>query len=205
MKTQAKKRKLGLAILTALFLLCIAVALVAAAPQTQLAFAESTEPAFRNCASLTSVTIPDSVTTIGNVVFEECSSLKTVYLPKNDKITVGEATFRSTTTLIVAANKEYYEMYKVMKNLAAHVPPTENGTKLTYETTVTFDSDGGIVGETTQTKLFGYPLNYEKNAETKVWAADEGYTLPSATKQNYIFKGWKTAVAEGEAVTATTV
>lgn len=45
MKTQAKKRKLGLEILTVLFLLCIAVALVAAAPQTQTAFAESTEPA----------------------------------------------------------------------------------------------------------------------------------------------------------------
>lgn len=91
--------------------------------------------------------------------------------------------------MIVAASKEDHEKYKVMENLAEYVTPAEEGAKLTYETTVTFDSDGGIVSETTQTKLFGYPLNYEKNAETKVWAANEGYTLPSATKQNYIFKG----------------
>ena len=35
--------------------------------------------AFRNCSSLTSVTIPESVTSIGNYAFQNCSSLTRVY------------------------------------------------------------------------------------------------------------------------------
>ena len=37
--------------------------------------------AFCNCSGLTSVTIPDSVTSIGNLAFEDCSSLTSVTIP----------------------------------------------------------------------------------------------------------------------------
>ena len=37
--------------------------------------------AFRNCSSLTSVTIPESVTSIGNYAFQNCSSLRSVTIP----------------------------------------------------------------------------------------------------------------------------
>ena len=37
--------------------------------------------AFRNCSSLTSITIPDSVTSIGDSIFYNCSNLETVTLP----------------------------------------------------------------------------------------------------------------------------
>ena len=39
--------------------------------------------AFRNCSSLTSVTIPNSVTTIGDCAFENCSGLTSVFLTRS--------------------------------------------------------------------------------------------------------------------------
>lgn len=38
---------------------------------------------FYNCAYLTSVTIPDTITTIGNSVFKGCKSLKTIEIPNS--------------------------------------------------------------------------------------------------------------------------
>ena len=38
--------------------------------------------AFSDCTSLTSVTLPDSVTSIGNFAFDDCSSLTSVTIPK---------------------------------------------------------------------------------------------------------------------------
>ena len=52
------------------------------------------ELAFDDCESLTSVTIPDSVTSIGNWAFDDCSSLKSITIP--DSVTsIGEWTFSS--------------------------------------------------------------------------------------------------------------
>ena len=54
--------------------------------------------AFSHCSSLTSVTIPDSVTTIGNCAFYNCSSLTSVNIP--DSVTeVGFATFYNCSSL----------------------------------------------------------------------------------------------------------
>ena len=54
--------------------------------------------AFCDCSSLTSVTIPNSVTSIGNWAFEGCSSLTSITIP-NSVISIGWAAFRNCSSL----------------------------------------------------------------------------------------------------------
>jgi hypothetical protein len=54
--------------------------------------------AFRNCASLTSITIPDGVTSIGNFAFSNCTSLTSITIP--DSVTsIGDYAFHGCTSL----------------------------------------------------------------------------------------------------------
>jgi hypothetical protein len=53
---------------------------------------------FKNCASLESVTIPDSVTKIGSWAFTDCTKLKTVTFSKNLK-TIEDGAFNGCSSL----------------------------------------------------------------------------------------------------------
>lgn len=54
--------------------------------------------AFPDCSNLTSVTIPNSVTKIGGYAFDSCSSLTSVNIP-NSVISIGDWTFRDCSSL----------------------------------------------------------------------------------------------------------
>ena len=54
--------------------------------------------AFINCSSLTSVTIPNSVTTIGGVTFRDCSGLTSVTIP-NSVTFIGMTAFENCSGL----------------------------------------------------------------------------------------------------------
>ena len=56
--------------------------------------------AFKNCTSLQSLSIPDSVTKIGNVAFEGCSSLTNLYIP-NSVNQIGPGAFCNCRNLNV--------------------------------------------------------------------------------------------------------
>ena len=68
------------------------------------------EYAFSQCSSLTSITIPNSVTEIGVGAFKGCSSLTSVTIP-NSVTYIGDGSFSACTNLkeiIVEAGNEYY-------------------------------------------------------------------------------------------------
>lgn len=49
--------------------------------------------AFRNCAALTSITIPGSVVSIGKYAFENCTALTSITIPEG-VVSIGERTFK---------------------------------------------------------------------------------------------------------------
>ena len=56
------------------------------------------EEAFRNCSALTSIKIPNSVTSIGNSAFRNCSGLTSIVIPSS-VISIGESAFYGCSEL----------------------------------------------------------------------------------------------------------
>ena len=52
------------------------------------------DSAFQNCSGLTSLTIPNSVTTIGNQAFRSCTDLTSIAIP-NSVTSIGDSAFRN--------------------------------------------------------------------------------------------------------------
>lgn len=62
--------------------------------------------AFDGCSSITSITIPNSVTSIGNYAFEDCSSLPSIVIP--DSVTsIGQDAFRNCSSMTAVALGRY--------------------------------------------------------------------------------------------------
>ncbi len=69
------------------------------------------DEAFSNCSSLTSINIPNSVTTIGDMAFEGCSGLTNISIP-NSVTSIGDHTFyscSSLTSISVASDNPKYD------------------------------------------------------------------------------------------------
>ena len=90
--------------------------------------------AFVNCKNITSVTLPDGITTIGHGAFAGCSNLENVIIP-NSVTKIGDEAFGSCTKLKL---NEYNGGYYVGNNenpylLLIKVKLSDNSTRATYE------------------------------------------------------------------------
>ena len=64
--------------------------------------------AFRGCDSLQSVTIPNSVTSIGDEAFSDCTSLQSVTIP-NSVTSIGNHAFRGCNICFFICNSTYFQ------------------------------------------------------------------------------------------------
>ena len=67
---------------------------------------------FNGCSSLTSITIPNSVTSIGNFAFYNCSSLTSITIP-NSVTSISPSAFSGCTSLPIEKNIRYADTYLV--------------------------------------------------------------------------------------------
>ena len=78
--------------------------------------------AFSGCSSLKSVTIPNSVTSIGNSAFSDCKSLTSVTIP-NSVTSIGEWAFdgcKSLKTMLFDGTTEQWKAIKKDKHYKRH-------------------------------------------------------------------------------------
>ena len=90
--------------------------------------------AFDDCSSLTSVTIPNSVTSIGAYAFYECSSLTSITIP--DSVTsIGSEAFTGCTSLtdtyVNITDLAAYAKSNIMHNIGGNKHLLVNGTEIT--------------------------------------------------------------------------
>ena len=73
------------------------------------------DEAFSNCSGLTSITIPDSVTSIWNYAFSYCSGLTSVTIP-NNVTSIGNNAFYNSKSVIVTFKGRTKAQVQAMSN-----------------------------------------------------------------------------------------
>ena len=81
--------------------------------------------AFRDCSSLTSVTIPNSVTRIGSNAFSECSSLTSIIIP-NSVTSIGSQAFMACPNIVSMVVENGNPIYDSRENCNAIIETATN-------------------------------------------------------------------------------
>ena len=143
--------------------------------------------AFYNCSSMTSIILPNSISSIGNYAFNSCSSLANVY-------------YAGTQTQW--NNINFGSGNNPLQNATIHYNST--GPAATY--TVTYNANGGSGAPASQTKTQGQSLTLSSTKPTRANSSAGNYTvtlnanggsvsttsLTAARTTSYTFKNWNT-------------
>ena len=154
--------------------------------------------AFSGCSGLTSITIPSSVTNIGLSAFEGCSGLTSITIP-NSVTSIGNHAFRgcSGLTSITIPNSvtsiEDNAFYGCSGLTAITIPSSV--------TNIGWSAFEGCSGLTSVVSEIEEPFTFGKYAFYDIFS-NCVLTVPYGTKDAYIAKGWTTDVFKGGIVEA---
>ena len=129
------------------------------------------DAAFVNCSQLTNISIPNSVTYIGFSAFDGCASLKSITLPSSLR-TIGNSAFAGCPSLMTVTYSGSKKQWNKIngKDELLNIPLVCNKLE------ATFNPDNG---KPTVTKF----IDNDKNSKfTEL--------VPEPTKENYTFAGW---------------
>ena len=122
------------------------------------------ERAFEYCANLTSLSLPDSITSIGRGAFANCSSLTNITIPAGVKH-IGEGAFAGCSNLNISVNTNnpnYSAQGNILYNKARTkiIGSGDIATNITIPTTVTEVGASALEGNTNLQRLdiYGTPV-----------------------------------------------
>ena len=154
--------------------------------------------AFSGCRNLTSVTIPNSVTSIGYNAFYDCWGLSSVTIP-NSVTSIGKLAFYNClglTSLTMSSNVTSIGNYAFgeCKKLTTITIP-KSVTSISY---CAFYNCSGLTSVVAEMKI---PFAFGSSAFSGI-ASTCTLTVPSGTKDAYIAAGWTESVFKGGIIEA---
>ncbi len=154
--------------------------------------------AFSGCRNLTSVTIPNSVTSIGYNAFYDCWGLSSVTIP-NSVTSIGKLAFYNCiglTSLTMSSNVTSIGNYAFgeCKKLTTITIP-KSVTSISY---CAFYNCSGLTSVVAEMKI---PFAFGSSAFSGI-ASTCILTVPYGTKDAYIAAGWTTSVFKGGIIEA---
>ena len=142
---------------------------------------------FNSCTSLTEITIPDSVVSIGGAAFQNCTNLKRVYISENSKLVSMETNAFSNCTSLTA----FYLPPKLER-----LSTTTDGNKGTFNgcTELYFVNDPD---ETTKPNIYYFPANFGKpTADGATGFSTQDFKNCTSLNETIVLGEYYTTIAE---------